>query len=172
MERATGGTPVGVDDPYAHVERCDHLTDEGLCRAAVTRSHGNPPFWDRLADREYCCPVVDDEWAFAECPTFRSTTDGGRCRRCGLEERRDLLSDDRRPLIEEHHLAYADGRGETNHEITVSLCRWCHAKVHQSWARITDNAAPDTEAIAAREQRLAREQQAAEFTPAAELDDE
>lgn len=172
MERATGGTPVGVDDPYAHVDRCDHLTDDGRCRAAITRSGGDPAFWDRLADRDYRCPVVDDEWAFADCPTFRSTTDGSECRRCGLAERRQLLAEDERPLIEEHHLAYADGEGETDHEITVSLCRWCHAKVHRSWARITDDVSPDPEAVAEREQRLARENEEFDFATAAELREE
>jgi len=43
MEKAPGGSPVGVDDPYEHVGRCDHLTDEGSAggpsnTATTTRS--------------------------------------------------------------------------------------------------------------------------------------
>ena len=56
----------------------------------------------------------------------------------------------------------------TTHEITVSLCRWCHAKVHDSWARIDDDASPDPEAIAAREGRLTREHAESAFETAAE----
>ena len=167
MERATGGTPVGVDDPYAHVHRCDHVTDEGTCRAAILRSHGNPPFWDTLDAREFRCPVVDDESTWKSCPYFRSTTDLTTCRRCGLAERPDHHSSTARPLLEEHHLAYADGQGELNHEITVALCRWCHAKVHRSWARVTDDVSPDPEAIATREQRIARELDECAFATAA-----
>lgn len=172
MERAAGGTPVGVDDPYDHVERCDHLTDDGRCRAAMTRSTGDQGFWSRLAARDYRCPVVEPDGTFQDCAYFRSTTNGQECRRCGLRERRDAFAGDRRPLLEEHHLAYADGDGELNHEITIALCRWCHAKVHQSWARITDDASPDPEAIGAREERVAREQLEGEFTTAAERREE
>ena len=172
MERATGGTPVGVDDPYAHVERCDHVTDDGRCRAAFERSHGNPPFWDELAERDYVCPIVADDGAFRDCPTFRSTATDKQCRRCGLEERRQALDGYARPLIEAHHLAYADGMGDLNHEITVSLCRWCHAKVHRSWARVTDDVAPDPEAIGAREERIAREANEFAFQSAARRRDE
>lgn len=90
MERTPTGTPVGVDDPYDHAGRCDHL--------------------------------------------------------------------------EAHHLSYGgrggDGSGdgdEPSHEITVALCRWCHTKVHKSFARIDDDAAPDVEAIAEREGRRTKE---------------
>jgi hypothetical protein len=87
-----------------------------------------------------------------------------------------LAHDDARPLVEEHHLSYA-GNGNGNgggdgakpsHEITVALCRWCHAKVHGSWARIDDDASPDPEAIAAREARRSRERAEAAFETAAE----
>lgn len=53
-----------------------------------------------------------------------------------------------------------DGSGdgdEPSHEITVALCRWCHTKVHKSFARIDDDAAPDVEAIAEREGRRTKE---------------
>ncbi len=89
--------------------------------------------------------------------------------RCGLEEKR-LAHDDERPLLEEHHLSYADESGSTregadagaeadelSHEITIYLCRWCHAKVHNSWARITDDVAPGPEAVAELEGRRGRE---------------
>jgi hypothetical protein len=84
-----------------------------------------------------------------------------------------MAHDDDRPLLEEHHLSYADpspeGDGATSHEITVYLCRWCHAKVHDSWARIHDDATPDTAAIAERETRRARQQAETTFDPATTL---
>jgi hypothetical protein len=85
-----------------------------------------------------------------------------------LEEVR-IAHEAARPLLEEHHLSYHD-RG-TSHEITVTLCRWCHAKVHQSFARIDDDAAPTTEALAAREERRSKEQAELGFTSARERAD-
>ncbi|WP_248517251.1 DUF7097 family protein [Salinarchaeum laminariae] len=216
MEETPTGTPVGVDDPYDHVDRCNHCTDEGTCRFAFDRFTADPTFAEERRDDEYRCPVVnpdaDREWDASECPNFTSTTDGKECRRCGIEERRMAHSSDR-PLIEEHHLSYAgnearsaseqssiaerssadhssgqrpreDGDGgeprdgkapdgeddptDGDHEITVALCRWCHTKVHKSWARIDDDVSPDPEAIAAREQRRGREFDEASFDTAAE----
>jgi len=208
MEETPTGTPVGVDDPYDHVDRCDHCTDEGTCRFAFERFTDDPTFAaERRAD-EYRCPVVnpdaDREWEWAECPNFRSTTEGKECRRCGLAERRMAHSRDR-PLIEGHHLSYAESEArsaserssgdrreprdpaerpdaaaaageESNHEdvqpggheVTVALCRWCHTKVHKSWARIDDDVSPDPEAIAAREHRRGKEFEEASFETAAE----
>ena len=83
-----------------------------------------------------------------------------------------MAHDDERPLLEEHHLSYARDGEELTHEITVYLCRWCHSKVHDSWARITDDAAPDPDAIAALEQRRGREQEELGFESAAERYDE
>ncbi|GAB7094550.1 hypothetical protein JCM30237_17030 [Halolamina litorea] len=126
----------------------------------------------------------DPDWS--ACPHYRSTTDAKKCVRCGLEEVRIAHDPDARPLIEEHHLSYAgaggdgqsgddvgaggDGRPaddasggsradghEPSHEITVGLCRWCHTKVHRSFARIDDDASPDPEALAARESRRGEE---------------
>jgi hypothetical protein len=77
-----------------------------------------------------------------------------------------------RPLLEEHHLSYRDGGDELSHEITVFLCRWCHAKIHQSWARINDDANPDPEAIAQREQRRSKEQSELGFESAADRYDD
>ena len=54
------------------------------------------------------------------------------------------------------------------HEITVYLCRWCHAKIHDSWARIDDDVNPDPEALAAAEDRRSREQSEATFESAAD----
>jgi hypothetical protein len=180
MEETPTGTPVGVDDPYDHVDRCDHCTDEGTCRFAFERFTDDPEFAEDRRDDEYRCPVVnpeaDREWGARECPNFRSTTDGKECRRCGLEERRMAHSGDR-PLIEEHHLSYAgevpnDADFESDeggdHEITVALCRWCHTKVHKSWARIDDDVSPDPEAMAVREQRRGKEFEEASFETAAE----
>ncbi|QSG04620.1 DUF7097 family protein [Halapricum desulfuricans] len=173
MERAPGGSPVGVDDPYAHVRRCDHVTDEGKCRWAVEQRHRDPEFADARSVEEFRCPAADPDgdWAWADCPHFRSTTAGTECIRCGLEERR-LAHEDVRPLLEEHHLSYADGsaRGkrQLDHEITVSLCRWCHAKVHNSWARIDDDASPDPDAVAEAETRKGRELDELSFESASE----
>jgi hypothetical protein len=187
MEKTPSGTSVGVDDPYAHVDRCDHCTDEGRCRFAVEHGERDPEFADARSREEFRCPVVgtlDEEgltgpWEWADCPHFRSRTHDRECARCGLEEHRNA-HDEERPLLEEHHLSYAstpaagsrperDASGDDpDHEITVYLCRWCHAKIHDSWARITDDANPDSEAIAEREGRRAREQAELGFESAAE----
>ena len=182
MERTPEGTPVGVDDPYAHVERCDHLTDDGRCRLAAERPEVAPAFARRRradglrcvalpegAARPGAAPEVsggagaDLDWA--ACPQFRSRTDGDECARCGIEEVR-LAGTGARPLLEEHHLSYPDG--ERPHEITVALCRWCHAKVHGSFARVDDDASPDPEAVAVRESRRSRELDELDFETARE----
>ena len=179
MEETPDGTPVGVDDPYEVAGLCDHLTDDGRCRFALDHAGVDPEFAEERAADDYACHVGDDgDWP--DCPHYRWTTTADECRRCGLEEIR-LAHDDSRPLLEEHHLSYADadagsdpavmtdrdatpadtgGDAETvaaAHELTVALCRWCHAKVHNSFARIDDAVDPDPEAIAEREQRRAAE---------------
>jgi len=185
MERTPDGTPVGVDDPYAVAGVCDHLTDDGRCRFALTRAGDDPAFAAARRADGYACHVGPED-AWRRCPHYRSTTDGRECRRCGLEEVR-IAHDDDRPLVEEHHLSYgsagggetgdrnADGDGEVDagpHEITVALCRWCHTKVHKSFARIDDDASPDPEAIAERESRRSKEQSESAFEPASERFDE
>ncbi|MFB6143034.1 MAG: hypothetical protein ABEJ30_06795 [Halorientalis sp.] len=192
MEKTPAGTAVGVDDPYAVVDRCDHLTDDGRCRFAVERGEEDPAFADARSAEGFRCPVAGDPdtdepdgpWAWRDCPhfRFRDRDPGGEddqgdaaadrtCVRCGLTERRMAHSDER-PLLEEHHLSYSDrsaeGEGATGHEITVDLCRWCHAKIHDSWARIDDDASPDPAAIAERENRRGREQAEFGFESAAE----
>ncbi|QCC51170.1 DUF7097 family protein [Halapricum salinum] len=173
MEKAPGGSSVGVDDPYAHVERCDHVTDEGKCRWAREWGHHDPEFADARSADDFRCPAADPdgEWGWADCPHFRSTTEGRSCIRCGLDERRQA-HEDTRPLLEEHHLSYAEasgrGEGRPSHEITVSLCRWCHAKVHNSWARVDDDASPDPEALAEAETRKGEELDELAFESAAE----
>jgi hypothetical protein len=198
MEKTDAGTTVGVDDPYEHVHRCDHLTDDGRCRFAVERGDRDPAFARERRDDDYRCPVVCDPdesrgapraaerscesagpgealpgpWQWADCPHFRCRDHGYECERCGLAEVR-MAHDDGRPLLEEHHLSYADGEDELpGHEITVSLCRWCHAKVHSSWARIDDDVGPDADAVAERESRRAREQSELGFESAADRFDE
>ncbi len=57
------------------------------------------------------------------------------------------------------------------HEITVSLCRWCHAKTHNSIARVDDDASPDPDALAAREQRKSKKQAETGFSTASERED-
>ncbi|WP_050034191.1 DUF7097 family protein [Halorubrum halophilum] len=176
MERTPDGTPVGVDDPYAVAGVCDHLTDDGRCRFALTRAGDDPEFAAERRRDGYACHVGADN-AWRACPHYRSTTDGRECYRCSLAEVR-LAHDDARPLVEEHHLSYGDGAssapdtpdsdGGGPHEITVALCRWCHTKVHKSFARIDDDASPDPEAIAAREARRSKEQSESAFETASE----
>lgn len=172
MAKTPAGTSVGVADPYERAGRCDHLTDDGRCRFALERGTGDPAFARQLRRNGYRCPAADPdhEWEWRDCPNYRFRGTDRACARCGLEEVRMAHSGDR-PLLEEHHLSYADGR-DTAHEITVSLCRWCHAKVHQSWARIDDDVEPDPEAIAERESRRGRELDEASFRTAADRYDD
>jgi len=166
MERTPRGTSVGVEDPYEHVVRCDHLTDDGTCRFALEWPGLDLAFARARAREDYRCPVAAEEWHWADCPKFRSRSTDRVCARCGLEEHRVAHEDDR-PLLQEHHLSYADA-GPLAHEITVHLCRWCHAKVHRSWAAIDDDVGPDPEALAEREARRSRELDELSFRSAAE----
>lgn len=176
MERTPSGTSVGVDDPYEHAGRCDHLTDDGRCRLAMAHAETDPEFARERRAEGYDCIVADDPpaggtvpedaIAWADCPHYRYRARNDECTRCGIEERRMAHSGER-PLLEEHHLSYADGDA-TSHEITVHLCRWCHAKVHDSWARIDDDASPDPEALAEREGRRSREHAELGFESASE----
>jgi hypothetical protein len=181
MEKTPEGTSVGVDDPYEHAGICDYVTDDGRCRYAFEYAGNDPEFAaERRAD-DFSCPVVadDGDWDWADCPHFRSCNRDRECVRCGLEERR-IAHEDERPLLEEHHLSYTDGHGPSSsaedgddgetlsHEITVYLCRWCHAKIHNSWARVTDDVGPDSEALAEAEQRRSKEQSELGFESAAE----
>ncbi|WP_435195915.1 DUF7097 family protein [Natronomonas sp. EA1] len=170
MEKTPRGTSVGVDDPYAVVERCDHVTDDGRCGYAGQYAGMDPEFAaERRAD-DLRCPAADPhgEWDWADCPHFRARQQSRECIRCGLEERR-LATEGEKPLLEEHHLEYPDDdRKEMSHEVSVYLCRWCHAKVHTSWARIDDDVGPDPEAIAAAEGRRSRELAELSFESAAE----
>ncbi|WP_435335043.1 DUF7097 family protein [Haloarchaeobius sp. TZWWS8] len=172
MKKTPTGTSVGVDDPYDHASLCDHLTGEGTCRYAFEYPQHDPEFAEARRADEFACPVVSDEtdegWNWADCPHFRATATDRECARCGLEEKRVAHDSDQRPLLEEHHLSYADEGRETSHEITVYLCRWCHAKVHTSWARVTDDASPDPEALAELETRRGREMDELGFETARE----
>jgi len=169
MERTPEGTPVGVDDPYEVAGVCDHLTDDGRCRLALRHAGVDPEFAaDRRAD-DYACHV-GQEGQWPDCRHYRSTTNSRDCERCGLQEVR-MAHDETQPLLEQHHLSYANGEG-TSHEITVSLCRWCHAKVHRSFARIDDDVNPDPEAIAERETRRAAENRELGFQSARKRSDE
>jgi len=182
MEETPEGTPVGVDNPYDVAGLCDHLTNDGRCRFALDHAGVDPAFAEERAADDYACHVGDtDDWR--ACPHYRWTTNADECRRCGLEEVR-IAHDDSRPLIEEHHLSYGDsdnsndvGSGDdrnktagdtvdASHELTVALCRWCHAKVHQSFARIDDDVDPAPEAVAAREDRRATESEELGFQSA------
>ncbi|WP_290811496.1 hypothetical protein [Halovivax sp.] len=176
MEKTPRGTSVGVDDPYEFVGRCDHLTDDGRCRYAVERPARDPAFARERAAEEYACvaeapdadPTRPTAFDWEECPHFRCRNRDRECVRCGLEEKRIAHSSER-PLLEEHHLSYPDaGDDELSHEITVYLCRWCHARIHGSWARIDDDVAPDPEALAALEARRSRELDELGFESAAD----
>lgn len=206
MEKTDAGTTVGVADPYAYVERCDHCTDDGHCRVALKHAEGETlspipdgsieqsdpedSFFQQLRERESRCPVAgepDEEgltgpWSWRDCQNMRARNRARECVRCGLEARRSALEDER-PLLEEHHLSYADGPTErpapstdhgdgpaetVSHEITVYLCRWCHAKVHHSWAGLDDPVSPDPEALATLEGRRSRERTELAFESAAE----
>jgi NMD protein affecting ribosome stability and mRNA decay len=88
-----------------------------------------------------------------------------------LEERLNT-HDNSRPLLERHHLSYIENRaneeGKMGHEITVMLCRWCHAKVHKSGARINDEAEPDRNALELMEKRKSAEMNETKFESARE----
>lgn len=166
MEKTPTGTSVGVDDPYEHAGVCDYVTGDGRCRYAFEYPEHDPEFARERRVEDFACPVVDGDWDWADCPKFRSRNPDRECIRCGLEERRNA-HDDERPLLEEHHLSYAADGEKLRHEITVYLCRWCHAKVHNSWARVTDDVAPDPEAMAKAEQRRSTEREELGFESAA-----
>jgi hypothetical protein len=175
MEETPEGTPVGVDDPYEVAGACDHLTGDGRCRYALNYAGDDPEFAAARRTDDYDCLVADEDADWPDCPHYRSTTDGRECVRCGLEEVR-IAHETSRPLVEEHHLSYGSasgggGKETVSHEITVALCRWCHTKVHRSFARIDDDASPDPEAIAAREGRRSKEQQEFGFQSASERRD-
>ena len=165
MEKTPSGTAVGVDNPYEHAGVCDHLTDEGRCRYAFEKPTADPAFTSERRADDYRCPVAEKDPTWRECPHYRFTQRNRECERCGLEERRMAHHADR-PLLEEHHLSYPES--PTTHEITIFLCRWCHSKVHKSWARITDDVRPDPEALAEKEARRSRELDELEFETAAD----
>ncbi len=194
MERTPDGTPVGVDDPYDFAGRCDHLTGDGRCRFALERAGDDPAFAAERRRVDYECVAADEDADWRDCPHYRSTTDGKECARCGLEEVR-IAHDARRPLVEEHHLSYGEGGDDQirsirsqdgdpdqsdsgdrvdgpSHEITIALCRWCHTKVHKSFARVDDDASPDPEAIAERESRRSDELGELGFSTASERYDD
>jgi hypothetical protein len=138
--------------------------------SAATGSDESSCTENRPIDKDRSEDVSSAEnWAWWTCRQYRSRTRGESCRRCGLEERR-MTAAGERPLLEEHHLSYgeAPADGEVSHEITIALCRWCHAKVHGSWARVDDTVSPDPEAIAAREGRRSRERAESAFETAAQ----
>ncbi len=171
MKKTPKGTPVGVDDPYIYVDKCDHLTGEGLCRLILENRDVEGSFQVELERGDYVCPVVEQKWKWENCPYFRYRANQKRCARCGLEERLNA-HDNSRPLLERHHLSYAGervGGGEQmDHEIIVILCRWCHAKVHKSGARINDEVEPDRKALEMMEERKSAEMNETKFESARE----
>ncbi|APE96007.1 DUF7097 family protein [Halodesulfurarchaeum formicicum] len=166
MKRTPTGTSVGVDDPYAHAGPCDHVTSEGRCRFPLDHPGADPTFADRRRAADFECLVGAAERDWQDCPHYRDTSTAEKCARCGLEERRQA-HEDSRPLLEAHHLVYPDEKA-VSHEITVTLCRWCHAAVHDSWGRIDDDANPAPEALAAAEARRSEELSELSFESAAD----
>lgn len=186
---------AGVDPEFAR----ERAAEDYECVAGESRPEGATR--NSRAASDASRETADDDAEFADCEHYRWTTDGKECFRCGLEEVR-LAHEDARPLVEEHHLSYGSGRdagetgaggvedrdrtdgdddeagnenvasGDAAHEITIALCRWCHSKVHNSFARVTDDASPDPEAVAAREARRSEEQSEFGFDSALERYDE
>lgn len=167
MKRTPLGTPVGVDDPLEAVDRCDWVTAEGRCRFARDRPEADPTFTAARRREDYRCPYAGDDRGWEDCRHFRSRGRSRACVRCGLAERPMAHDPDARPLLHEHHLAYGD---EDEPEVTVTVCRWCHAKIHRGTATIDDDADPDPDAVAAFERRRDRERAEA-FRPASERRD-
>ena len=166
VKRTPTGTPVGVNDPYEHAGVCDHATNDGRCRYAFDHPQHDPEFAQKRRLDDFRCPAAGGDCDWRECVHYRYTESNRECARCGLEERRNAQSDVR-PLLEEHHLSYR-GEDELTHEITLYLCRWCHAKIHKSWARLDDDVNPDTEAIAEAEGRRSDELEELGFQTAAD----
>ncbi len=67
-------------------------------------------------------------------------------------------------LLHDHHVAYPEA---DDIEVTVRVCRWCHAKIHRQGVRLDDDAEPDPEAVAELERRIRAEREET-FTPASE----
>jgi len=169
------GTSVGVDDPYEFAGVCDHLTGDGKCRYAFDHYTSTTPSSlasARMRSTSVLSSTPNRTGRGPTARTFARATATASAFAAGSREKR-IAHDDERPLLEEHHLSY-ERDGETlSHEITIYLCRWCHSKVHNSWARITDDAGLDPAAIAALEERRSREQSELGFESAAErYDDE
>ena len=171
MKKTPKGTPVGVDDPYLYVSKCDHLTGEGFCRLILENRNVEDSFRIELERNGHVCPVVEQKWKWENCPYFRYRANEKVCARCGLGERLNT-HDNSRPLLERHHLSYIENRtkreGKMGHEITVMLCRWCHAKVHKSGARINDEVEPDRNALELMEKRKSAEMNETKFESARE----
>lgn len=166
MKRTPSGTPVGVDDPLEVVDRCDWVTQDGRCRMALERPDAEPRLTSERRADDYRCPHVEAS-SWTDCVGFVSRDRGRRCARCGLEARPMAHDPSARSLLEEHHISYPDTE-ET--EITVSLCRWCHAKVHAGDARVDDDADPDPAALDERNRRREIEREES-FSTAAERRD-
>lgn len=169
MKRTPRGTPVGVEDPLEVVDRCDWVTGDGRCRFALERADRDPGFAASRREEGYRCPYAQEGADWTACDHFRSRQTGRRCARCGLWARPLAHDPDRRPLLEEHHVSYGD---EDVGEVTLVLCRWCHAKVHAGDARVDDDADPDPAALQAFANRRDRERAEGSFRTAADRREE
>ena len=84
MEETPEGTPVGVDDPYAHAGVCDYCTGEGTCRFAFEHPETDLEFARERRTEEFACPVAADagpDWGWVDCPHFRSRSTDRACQR-------------------------------------------------------------------------------------------
>lgn len=166
MKRTPKGTPVGVDDPLDLIDRCDWVTSEGRCRFALEHPEHDPTFTSERARDGYRCPYVPEDRAWTACEHARVRDRSRRCVRCDLEDRPLAHDPTATSLLHEHHVSYPEADGM---EVTVTVCRWCHAKIHKQGARIDDETSPDPEAVAEveRRKRIEREET---FTPASKRD--
>lgn len=167
MKRTPNDTPVGIDDPLALVDRCDWVTQDGRCRLAIEHPERDADFAMRRQLDDYECPYLPDAWT--DCEHFAASLPDKSCIRCGLPERRLHHNSDASPLLHEHHVSYADGDGN---DITVMVCRWCHAKIHRQGVRLDDDVDPSPEAVDELERRRRIEREQGGFVPANERERE
>ncbi len=156
-------TYVGVDDPYKYIDSCDYITQRGKCLFSFKNFSEDIEFSKNREFENFMCPVFEDRWSWSDCPHFKSLNYDDKCRRCGLKE---IRMSDQHPLIEKHHVLYPDKQKGNTHEITLPLCRWCHARIHNSGASIDDKVDPPDEAVEIKEKRLKRQKQETDFSTA------
>lgn len=162
-------TYVGVEDPFGYIDSCDYITQKGRCLFAFKKFGEDIEFSKDRKSEDFICPVFEDRWNWSDCPHFKSLNYDDQCRRCGLEE---IRISNEYPLIEQHHILYPDKEKGQTHEITLPLCRWCHARIHNSEASIGDDVDPPRKALEIKEKRLKKQKQETGFSKATKLYEE